>query len=159
MFCLLMNFLEIIGVIFELLCICSFWCHNVVTTCIPCHIWFMKWIWLMILVWDLLDCVLNWLRLIHVEFHVLFWIISPSLTLGLDLVVCDSQLSFDFRLRITLIWLELLTHLSWLIGWCWLTLSCFVGWCQVICVVPMGLWLAHCCIACLSVWLYDWLSV
>ena len=34
---------------------------------------------------------------------------------------------------------------------CWLTLSCFVGWCQVICVVPIGLWLAHCCLMpCLS---------
>ena len=126
-FCLPMIFAKINWIIFYLLCICSFCYLNVVTMCIPCHIWFMKWIWWLILGWDLLDDVLNWLKLIHVNFHVLFWIFSPSLTLGLALVVCCLCLSFDFRLNIQVIWFMMLPHLSL---WCLpltTNIVCFVG--------------------------------
>ena len=59
----------------------------------------MKWIWYMILMWDLLECFKMCLKLIHVKFQLLFWIFSPSLTLGFDLVVCCLCLSFDFRFK------------------------------------------------------------
>ena len=136
-----MNFAKIIWVIFDLMCICFFWCLNVTSFCMPCHVLLMKWIWLMILMWDFLRFVPGWMNMIHVKFQVLFWMFDPLLTLGFDLVVWTHCLDCGFQVRCTLPWLEWLIHLSLIIGCCLLTLVCFVGWCQFICVclVPCSL--------------------
>jgi hypothetical protein len=120
MFCLLMNFSKIIWIIFDLMCIWSFWWHNVVTTCKPCHVWFMKCFWLMILKWDLLECVLNWMKLIHVKFHVLFWMFDSFLTLGLDLVVWTHCLDCGFQVKKHIAMIEVVHSLE-LIEWLMLT--------------------------------------
>ena len=59
----------------------------------------MKCIWLMILMWAFLGYVNMCLKLLRVKFQPLFWIFSPSLTLGFDLVVCCLHVSFDFRFK------------------------------------------------------------
>ena len=44
----------------------------------------MKWWWWMIWMWDQLSFLLDCLKLILVEYHLLFWLSHPLLTLGLS---------------------------------------------------------------------------
>ena len=103
-------------------------CFNELSNCMFCLRCFVKWNWCMIWMWDQLDIVLIWLNLICANFHVLFWIISPSLTLGLVLGVCFSCLSCVFKTKS--IWHGGINSLglSCLFDWCWLTLSLFCRW-------------------------------
>ena len=116
---------------------------------------FIKWWWWLIWMWDHLDLFLIWLKLIYANFHVLFWIISPSLTLGLDLVVCLSCLSFDFRLKKHIALSEVVHSFGWII---WLILANLDLFCRLMLAhLSLSLCLAPCCIACLTMSVNCWL--
>jgi hypothetical protein len=165
-----MIFAKIIWIIFDLMCIYFFWCHNVVIICIPCHVWLMKRFWLMILIWDLLECVLDWMKLIQVKFHVLFWMFDPLLTLGFDLVVWTHCLDCGFQVKKHITMVEVV-HSFGLISWlmlanlmlfCRLMPShlCCAYWLVPCTLLPNALticlivWLT---VVCLIVWIVNWL--
>ena len=86
------------------------------------------WPCLMILLWSFLGYVNMCLKLHCVEFQLLFWIFSSSLTLGFDLVVCTYMWALNFRTK----------HPNSMVNGaspfeCWYLLlianiCCFVGW-------------------------------
>jgi len=132
----------------------------------------MKCIWWLILMWAFLGYVNMCLKLLCVEFQLMFWIFSPSLTLGFDLVVCCLHVSFDFRFKhpssivddassFGCWYLLLITNVCF-VGWCWLIWDwlvayAFAYWLTVdincwlfVCIVYWFVWCFHRYISCLS---------
>ena len=96
----------------------------------------------MILIWDFLDCVLDWLKLIYVKFHVLFWMFGPLLTLGLELVVWTYHLGCGFQVKKHIAMIGV-AHSLELIKW--LILTNFELFCRL---MPSYLCCAHWLVPC-----------
>ena len=74
-------FLELIMIGFELSLAVDF--YELPYAMLWLHL-FMKWWWWLIWTWNQLSLLLDCLNLILVEFHLLFWLSHPLLTLGLS---------------------------------------------------------------------------